>query len=109
MYVTGVDTDEVFIGQKRDDTNIFSELDIPQDYCTSLALNTNGSVFDMGHLFVASVRHQRHFMDKFGARVQQTDSQCQVCSCALDHSGAPQSICRHCDRQPFYFKVSLQL
>ncbi|XP_053394173.1 apolipophorins-like [Mercenaria mercenaria] len=102
--IFGVDIDEAYIGQKREDGDLFSDLDIPQDYCSSLALNSNGSIFDSGHLFVGSVRQQRRFIDSFSDRVQQKDSSCQICSCELDQSGTPRSVCRRCDRQPLYYK-----
>lgn len=105
FYISGIDSDEAFIGQKREQGDIFSILDIPQDYCSSLALNTNGSIFDSGHLLVGSVRHQHGFMDSFVGRVQQKESQCQVCSCELNQYGVPSSVCRRCDMQSLYYKV----
>lgn len=102
--IFGIDIDQAYIGQRREEGDIFSILDIPQDNCASLALNTNGSVFDSGHLFVGSVRQQRHFMDSFVDRVQQKESKCQVCNCELDQYGVPTSICRRCDTQPLYYK-----
>lgn len=108
FHISGIDNDEAFIGQKREEGDIFSILDIPQDYCSSLALNTNGSIFDSGHLLVGSVRQQRGFMDSFVERVQQKESQCQVCSCELNQYGVPNSVCRRCDMQSLYYKVLLQ-
>ena len=34
-------------------------------------------------------------------------SQCQECSCELDENGAAVSVCRRCDLEPFYMKVSV--
>lgn len=86
----------------------FENIHIPQDYCAALALHTNGSVFDSSHLVKGSLRHQQDFMQKFGESVNEhMDSECQVCSCEVDHYGNPQPVCRRCDMQPVRFRVGL--
>ena len=89
----------------------FSDIELPSDYCTTLAMRTNGSLFDATNSISGNLRSQRHFMRTVGDRVGLSGSQteCQECSCELDETRAPISICRRCDLQPFYIKVSLVL
>ena len=101
----GIDNKNLYTYRQGDDT--FSDIDIPSDYCASLAMKTNGSLFDSTNTLHGAVRHQRHFMQTVGDRIglSASHSQCQECSCELDVSGAAVSVCRRCDLQPFYMKV----
>lgn len=110
LHFAGLDNGKVIYGSslRQTEMDLFEEIDIPQDYCAALALRTNGSIFDSGNLMAGSVRYQRDFMDMFGQRVKenQSDSPCQVCSCEVDRDGNPRSVCRRCDMQPVKFRVT---
>ena len=105
-YVLGIDSKNLYTWRQGQET--FSDIEIPTDYCSTLAMRTNGSLFDSTNSLHGTLRHQRHFMQTVGDRVGMSgsQSQCQECSCELDESGAAVSVCRRCDLKPFYMKVS---
>ena len=105
-YFAGVDNSNMYMWRQGEDA--FSDVEMPTDYCATLAMRTNGSLFDATHSVQGNLRQQRHFMRTLGDRVGMSGSQtqCQECSCELDETGTPASVCRRCDLQPFYFKVS---
>ena len=84
------------------------DINIPEDYCSNLAVNTNGSIFDSSHILSGRVREQKEFLRTVGDRVGTSDdpSECQVCTCEADAMGLPRSVCRRCGAQSLYFQVN---
>lgn len=68
------------------------------DTCSHLALLSNGSIFDSGSLSLKKVRHQKMAIDTISNRIAKSSlpSQCQVCNCEADETGAAKSVCRSC-------------
>lgn len=68
------------------------------DTCSHLALLSNGSIFDSSSLSLKKVRHQKMAIDTISNRIAKSSlpSQCQVCTCEADETGAAKSVCRSC-------------
>ncbi|WAR23117.1 APLP-like protein [Mya arenaria] len=109
--IYGLSRERVYYGEQHmSEQDLFPEMDVPTDLCVSLALQSNGTLFDTGNLQIGSVSRQREFMKTVGEQVQQqTGSPCQVCSCELNKYGLPQSVCRRCDSQPVNFQPPVTL
>nr|AYH91713.1 apolipophorins-like protein [Pomacea canaliculata] len=98
--VFGADRDIVMTrrGTSRISSSLGEHVQLPQDQCVSMALATNGSVFDFTHMRERD-RIQREFLEAFATRAAFTawPPACQVCSCHDDGAGGGHSVCRLCE------------
>ncbi|KAL4235628.1 hypothetical protein ACF0H5_004023 [Mactra antiquata] len=102
FHIYGIDNTNRYL---QKDSNIkYSDIVMPSDHCTSLALDTKGSIFNSGYMLVDKLRDRKQFMNQFNDRVTQKPSTCQVCNCEINDEGVPQTVCRACDSQPIQFK-----
>ncbi|XP_041360319.1 uncharacterized protein LOC121376501 [Gigantopelta aegis] len=100
--VFGMDKSQFILFKNRNNRNpdLYNGVVLPTDKCSSLALATNGSIFDSSHMTSTNTRLQRDFLRKFAARVGVTAAPplCQMCSCEHDGYGQGKSVCKPCDR-----------
>jgi len=100
--VYGFDTDEVFtvrnIRNPQGDRELRRQLAMPKDFCTPLALETNGTVFDLKKMINSQSTEIKQFVDIFAHRVAATaqPSPCQRCDCIGDHDGNGSLLCQQC-------------
>lgn len=95
-------------GTSRISSSLGEHVQLPQDQCVSMALATNGSVFDFTHMRERD-RIQREFLEAFATRAAFTawPPACQVCSCHDDGAGGGHSVCRLCEDNAGHENVSL--
>ena len=101
--VFGFDADEVYTARNvrslKGDRELRSQLAIPKDFCTPLALETNGTLFDLKKMMPDSaVLQAKKFVDIFARRVASTGepSPCQRCDCIGDRDGIGAVLCQRC-------------
>ncbi|XP_062612312.1 LOW QUALITY PROTEIN: uncharacterized protein LOC134274081 [Saccostrea cucullata] len=95
--ILGVDRDRKYVLHNSNDQSL-ENMDTPVDTCSHLALLSNGSIFDSSSMLMKKVRHQKMAIDTISNRVAKSSipTQCQVCQCETDETGAPRSVCRSC-------------
>lgn len=101
--VFGFDAEEVFTARNarnvKGDRELRRQLVLPKDYCTPLALETNGTVFDVKKMMPANGQYQiKKFVDIFARRVAATaePSACQRCDCIANRDGIGAILCQRC-------------
>lgn len=105
----GMDRTKLLTGksERRNTDVLLQHLESPTDSCITLALLTNGSVFDVAHVSERE-RIQRDFIEAFAARGAQNAAPptCQVCNCYDDGTGRGHTVCRSCDEHSWLWNVS---
>ncbi|XP_067678851.1 uncharacterized protein [Haliotis asinina] len=108
VQIYGMDLAQIFTMRSRRTRNedLFKKLVQPDDRCSQLALNSNGSVFDSTHLQDSSSKNKREFVKKFASRVAKTAAppSCQTCKCEQDAAGMGKTVCKPCDQASFLWK-----
>lgn len=92
-----MDRTRKYVLQNSND-NSLENMGYSVDTCSHLALLSNGSIFDSSSLSLKKVRHQKMAIDTISNRIAKSSlpSQCQVCTCEADETGAAKSVCRSC-------------
>ena len=88
----------------KGDRELRRHLAIPKDFCTPLALETNGTLFDLkkmamsGDVAGPTSLQAKKFVDIFARRVAATGepSPCQRCDCIGDRDGIGAVLCQRC-------------
>lgn len=89
----------------KGDRELRRQLSIPKDFCTPLALETNGTLFDLKKMMLLSSDvagptslQAKKFIDIFARRVAATGepSPCQRCDCIGDRDGIGAVLCQRC-------------
>lgn len=95
--ITGMDSTRKYVLQNSNDQSL-ENMGYLVDTCSHLALLSNGSIFDSSSLSLTKVRHQKMAIDTISNRIAKSSlpSQCQVCTCEADETGAAKSVCRSC-------------
>lgn len=100
--VYGFDADEVFtvrnVRNLQGDRELRRQLVLPKDFCTPLALETNGTLFDLEKMINSQSTEIKQFVDIFAHRVAATaqPSPCQRCDCIGDRDGNGSILCQRC-------------
>ena len=99
----GFDAEEVYtvrnVRSLRGDRELRRQLAMPKDFCTPLALETNGTLFDLKKMMPGQQQQQtKKFVDIFARRVAATGepSPCQRCDCIGDRDGIGSILCQRC-------------
>lgn len=95
--ILGMDRTRKYVLQNSNDKSL-ENMGYSVDTCSHLALLSNGSIFDSSSLSLKKVRHQKMAIDTISNRIAKSSlpSQCQVCTCEADETGAAKSVCRSC-------------
>nr|XP_034313736.1 apolipophorins isoform X7 [Crassostrea gigas] len=95
--ILGMDRTRKYVLQNSNDKSL-ENMGYSVDTCSHLALLSNGSIFDSSSLSLKKVRHQKMAIDTISNRIAKSSlpSQCQVCNCEADETGAAKSVCRSC-------------
>lgn len=83
----------------RGDRELRRQLALPKDFCTPLALETNGTVFDLKKMTAGQQPVVvKKFIDILARRVAVTGepSACQRCDCIGDRDGVGTVLCQRC-------------
>lgn len=84
----------------KGDRELRRQLALPKDFCTPLALETNGTLFDLKKMMPGSQQQQqiKKFIDIFARRVAATadPSPCQRCDCIANRDGIGSILCQRC-------------
>jgi len=110
-YIFGLDQRGVFTNKDvnarelRGDAVLKNQVIMPKDICTTLALETNGTVFNIQKLLGGRYTTQKAFMDVFARRVANSahPTKCQVCECQPDKDGVGRSVCSKCGTPSFNY------
>jgi hypothetical protein len=100
--VYGFDADGVYtvrnIRSLKGDRELRRHLALPKDFCTPLALETNGTLFDLKKMNSGNGAQVKKFVDIFARRVAVTaePSPCQRCDCIGDRDGIGSILCQRC-------------
>lgn len=101
--VYGFDSDEVYtvrnVRSLKGDRELRRQLAVPKDYCTPLALETNGTLFDLKKMEnKLGTQKIKKFVDIFSRRIAITaePSPCQRCDCIGDRDGIGSIFCQRC-------------
>jgi hypothetical protein len=100
--VFGFGAEEVYtirnIRNLRGDRELRRQLVIPKDFCTPLALETNGTLFDLKKMSNDNAIQAKKFVDVFARRFSATaePSDCQRCDCIGDRDGVGNILCQRC-------------
>lgn len=80
------------------DRELRRQLVLPKDFCTPLALETNGTLFDLEKMVSSQSTEIKQFVDIFAHRVAATaqPSPCQRCDCIGDRDGNGTILCQRC-------------
>lgn len=101
----GFDAEEVYtvrnIRSLKGDRELRRQLALPKDFCTPLALETNGTLFDLKKMMPAAQQQQqltKKFVDVVARRIAATGepSPCQRCDCIGDRDGIGSILCQRC-------------
>jgi hypothetical protein len=97
ITISGFDNSKKYM-MKPVDNMASNDVNIPQDSCTTLSLNTDGSLFHSAGLTDSKLRNRKWFLNTVSKRISQTalPNECQVCQCVADHTGMAKAICRKC-------------
>ena len=105
LYFAGIDAESAYTKtdiSKKDlsgDPDLFQQIAPPSDKCATLALDSQGSFFNLQKLKDGRVRYQKNFMDVFARRIAKT-AQSEDCSkCECDENG--KTTCKPCDVSAF--------
>jgi len=81
----------------RGDRELRRQLAVPKDFCTPLALETNGTLFDLNKM-TDSPSQAKKFVDVFARRFAASaePSRCQRCDCIGDRDGVGSILCQRC-------------
>uniref|UniRef100_K1QT04 Uncharacterized protein n=1 Tax=Magallana gigas TaxID=29159 RepID=K1QT04_MAGGI len=95
--ILGIDSRRKYVLQNSNDQSR-ENMGYSVDTCSHLALLSNGSIFDSSSLSLKKVRLQKMAIDTISNRIAKSSlpSQCQVCTCEADETGAAKSVCRSC-------------
>jgi len=102
-YVFGFDAEQVFtvrnVRSMKGDRELRRHLVIPKDFCTPLALETNGALFDLKKMTTDNGPQAKKFIDVFARRFATTanPSECQRCDCIGDRDGIGSILCQRCE------------
>lgn len=83
----------------RGRTDLYSITNKPSDYCSSLALQTGGTIFDLNMMTKMQSPVIKNFQTVFANRLAlfTYPSQCTVCSCEYnDIFQMARSVCKKC-------------
>ncbi|XP_057374590.1 uncharacterized protein LOC130695474 [Daphnia carinata] len=83
----------------KGDQKLRRQLAMPKDFCTPLALETNGTLFDLKKMMPGHQQQQtKKFIGIFARRVAVTGepSLCQRCDCIGDRDGIGSILCQRC-------------
>lgn len=101
--VFGFDAEEVYtvrnVRNLKGDRELRRQLILPKDFCAPLALETNGTLFDLKKMMSSQLQQQtKKFIDIFARRVAATGepSPCQRCDCIGDRDGIGSILCQRC-------------
>ena len=83
----------------KGDRELRRQLVIPKDFCTPLALETNGALFDLKKMTTDNGPQAKKFIDVFARRFATTanPSECQRCDCIGDRDGIGSILCQRCE------------
>ena len=82
----------------KGDRELRRQLLLPKDFCTPLALETDGTVFDLKKMINGPFAEIKQFVDIFARRVAATarPSPCQHCDCIGNQDGYGSILCQRC-------------
>ncbi|KAK2725008.1 uncharacterized protein LOC136033229 isoform X1 [Artemia franciscana] len=101
-HIYGYDTNDIYTirsGRKRNaDKSLRRQLVVPKDFCTPLALETNGTVFDLNKIIGRKTTSPKRVIDIFARRFAATaePAPCQRCDCMGDKDGFGMMQCQRC-------------
>ncbi|XP_021356772.1 uncharacterized protein LOC110452518 [Mizuhopecten yessoensis] len=83
--------------------DLYDDMALPSDSCSTLSLDSNGTIFDSTGFVGRRLKDRRRFSEIIVDRVAATavPHECQVCRCVSDHTGAAMSVCRKCSNSFF--------
>jgi len=104
-YIFGADDNAVYTNKDvhsttlTGDASLLRQIVAPKDICVELAHQRKGSVFNVKKMLEGRVNSQKYFLDVFARRIAKTakPSECQICDCTADITGAGQTVCRPCE------------
>ena len=89
----GIDSNGVYTARNTHapDKSLLRQINRPNDLCTPLALETNGTRFHLQE-------NSKKILDVWSQRVARGayPSNCQRCECSPDKSGNPRFLCHQC-------------
>jgi hypothetical protein len=99
--IFGVDAEGVYTWRQskrsstESDTALRQHVVISKDFCTPLAIETNGTSFNLKHIHRSS---SKRFIDVWSRRIARTShpSECQNCECVPDKNGGALLLCNQC-------------
>ena len=100
--VFGLDAQQVYTARDvtnlKGDRELARQLSVPKDFCTPLALETNGTLFDVKKMSADNGIQAKKFVDIFARRLAATaqPSDCQRCDCIGDRDGVGSILCQRC-------------
>jgi len=111
-YIFGADRNAVYTNKDvhstslKGDSSLLRQIVAPKDICVELVHQRKGSVFNVKKMLEGRVNSQKYFLDVFARRIAKTAvaSECQICDCTTDITGAGQTVCRPCELPSQRFK-----
>ncbi|XP_064626174.1 apolipophorins-like [Lineus longissimus] len=113
-YIFGLDEKAVFTNKDVNapilsgDAVLKNQVIMPKDICVTLALETNGTVFNIQKLLAGRYTTQKAFLDVFARRLANSahPTKCQICECTPDINGVGRSVCTSCETPSYnlFFK-----